>query len=195
MKNYLISTILYLFSTHAIASQLDLSLSTSSVKDLEIHCLGTDENAPLKGLSLRGELAEVMKICRKSGVIKAARIIPDSHFSYLVESELKPFFIKSGKVDGKNLSLPLIEQVKMNIDDGQLYLYSLVKYGPRLRFRGWGELNYLPNKNELKIRLNKAKLGYFPVTRALFFTLSRLKIKGLRVHRPFIHIELKDILF
>ena len=163
--------------------QIKLSLGSAAANDTEfnlginggsINCTRIQELTDIKD--------DLLNACLKNGNFSINRFNMQSagsqFYNILNEAPL-----------GSDIKL---ESIRLNISNNSLRgeLKGNVTQDVKVKIEGGSWYN--PANNEIKLRIDKAKAGWFNVKKTLFKELSKMQSDTLKVRSPYIYFYLKD---
>jgi len=171
---------------------LTLDLNFQEVQGLKLNCgkrpLGDEMPAPIKipSETLQDFQKKVVISCLDYSFIDAQAVLAGEEFKKKLAVMLEETLNISKATE---LALPAVTNLNVKVDRQKFNAQARVKYGASVGFYMTGEASYSDDE-VLKIQVYQAKLGFVPVTRAMFAFIQRLQFRRVRAEMPFLYIDL-----
>jgi len=167
---------------------LDYSAPTESglMRSLSIKCTENVNSEASTGDEDNEELSvKLLDSCLKTSKITLAQYT--SHAQGIVEK-----VINQSIFDQEPTETTKIKNLTLSVSNHSFALKVTAKVDITVTVKARGKVWYLKDENKIKIRLDKAKVGFFSIKGKVFSELEKDTSGKITVQRPFIYLDLND---
>ena len=150
----------------------------------------SETNASCNGkatMSDIGAFDSVINSCLNRGVLGITKLD-------FKNDKLTHFFSDVQQMSGsKNpFKINQVKDIKLELTENKLYAEATIKPVVKITIKVNGSVAYNDKKNEVAIKVEKAKWGFLSIKALLFKLLEKIKMEEVRVEKPYLYVDLSN---